>query len=168
MAPFGVFQAKDGHVAICAHTDELCRGVFEAMGQPDLMKDSRFALKSVRLTNSSDLNQIIEAWTRIRTVAEIVDRLGTHEVPCSKVNSPEASLVDPHVIYRKAVVPLPHPTVDNPEKTMGAGMPIKFSETSCDYDVPAPFLGQHNGEIYEQLLGLSAEEISALKSAGTI
>src|SRR5205085_645426 len=155
-------------VAICAHTDEFCRGVFAAMQKPELMLDPRFATKAIRIIHSADLNQIVEDWTRTLSVAEVIGRLNVHQLPCATVNQPEESLADPHVVYRKAVVPLPHPTLDHPEPAMGAGMPIKFSEASCDYDAAAPLLGQHNDEVYQQLLGLTREEISALKKAGTI
>jgi len=168
MAPFGVFQAMDGYVAICAHTDAYCRGVFAAMERPELMQDERFAVKNIRIMHSSDLNPLVDDWTRTLTVAEVIEKLGAQKVPCSPVNSPEAALADPHVVYRKAVVPLPHPTLADPEHAVGAGMPIKFSESSCDYDVPAPLLGQHNHEVFRELLGLTAEEISALEKGGTI
>jgi len=48
------------------------------------------------------------------------------------------------------------------------GNPIKLSDTYEDTFSSPPLLGQHNEEVYSTLLGLSAEEISALLEAGVI
>jgi crotonobetainyl-CoA:carnitine CoA-transferase CaiB-like acyl-CoA transferase len=49
-----------------------------------------------------------------------------------------------------------------------AGFPIRFSELPAEYSGPAPFLGQHNEEIYRGLLGFSKEEMEQLEKEGII
>ncbi len=42
LAPFGIFETTDGHVALCAPTVAFARGVFAALGSPELEADERF------------------------------------------------------------------------------------------------------------------------------
>jgi crotonobetainyl-CoA:carnitine CoA-transferase CaiB-like acyl-CoA transferase len=48
------------------------------------------------------------------------------------------------------------------------GSVFKMSETPGDPTLPAPFLGQHNFEVYTELLGLDQETLSALQKEGAI
>ena len=46
--------------------------------------------------------------------------------------------------------------------------PIRFSDAACGQRTPAPTLGQHNEEVLTGLLGVSPEELTALRQAGII
>jgi crotonobetainyl-CoA:carnitine CoA-transferase CaiB-like acyl-CoA transferase len=46
------------------------------------------------------------------------------------------------------------------------GNPVKMSHTNPCPRGPAPVLGQHNGEVLRELLGLSNDAIAALKQQG--
>ena len=48
------------------------------------------------------------------------------------------------------------------------GSVFKLSRTPGDVKYPAPFLGEHNYEVYSQLLGYSEPEISKLNEEGVI
>ena len=48
------------------------------------------------------------------------------------------------------------------------GIPVEYSETPGSIRLPPPLLGQHNDEVYGEILGLSTDDITQLKSAGTI
>ena len=62
------------------------------------------------------------------------------------------------------------PTVQHRE--MGAvrvdGVPIRMSETPWELQRGAPCLGQHNQEVYGDLLGVSRDELDGLKAEGVI
>ncbi|MCF8081923.1 MAG: hypothetical protein K9M96_02415, partial [Deltaproteobacteria bacterium] len=49
-----------------------------------------------------------------------------------------------------------------------AGFPVKFSESEAGFERPAPYCGEHNEEVYKELLGLSDEELEALKEENII
>ncbi len=62
-------------------------------------------------------------------------------------------------------VEIPHPTSG---KMKIAGNQIKLSETPVHFDSPAPLLGQHTGEILEEFLGLSLDEIAGLREENVL
>ena len=48
------------------------------------------------------------------------------------------------------------------------GLPVHFSRTDWRIRRGAPCLGEHNDEIYDRVLGLSAGEIARLRADGVI
>ena len=48
------------------------------------------------------------------------------------------------------------------------GLPAKFSKTPWKIERGAPCLGEHNDEVFSELLGLSQEEINSLREEGVI
>ena len=49
LTPFGIYESADGHVAICAPTEQFARGVFAAIGHPEFEADPRFATRDARV-----------------------------------------------------------------------------------------------------------------------
>jgi formyl-CoA transferase len=62
------------------------------------------------------------------------------------------------------MVPVEHPT--RGRFTMPANL-VRLSALPTTV-TPAPLLGEHNEEVYGKLLGLTPEDLSALRSQGTI
>ncbi|MFT9495588.1 CoA transferase, partial [Anaerosolibacter sp.] len=67
----------------------------------------------------------------------------------------------PQVLARNMIVEVDHPVAGHLKM---AGVPIKMSETQGAVRTHAPLLGQHTEEILKELLGMSTEEIDALKN----
>jgi formyl-CoA transferase len=168
LTPFGVYACKDGHAAIVAFRPEWMKGLLDAMGKPELLTDPRFASRGPRMKNASVLNAMIEAWTRDRTVAEVMEELARkRDVPVVPVRTPQQVLSDPALLERGAVVKLKHPKMGDTE-AYGMGNPIRFSKANAQFDQPAQELGDANQEIYGGLLKLSASEIDELRAARVI
>jgi crotonobetainyl-CoA:carnitine CoA-transferase CaiB-like acyl-CoA transferase len=168
LAPFGIYPTRDGHVAIAAFQPAWMKGLAEALGQPGLPQDARFATRGPRMKHALELNAIIEAWTRTHTsdevVAELRDRRG---VPAVHVRTPQQVLDDPWLHASGAVVELQHPAL-NGVRAVGTGMPIRFSRSSAGFDQPATAPGTANDEILGGLLNLSAADLDALRADGVI
>ncbi len=168
LVPFGVYQARDGYVAIVAMQPDWFRDLMEAVGHPELVEDPRFSSRGPRMQHAATLNALIETWTREHSCAEILAEL--HEqrrIPCALVRTPAQVLADPRLRERGAVVDLAHPDL-GPIGAVGMGLPIQFSHCHAQFDQPAMRLGAANGEIYGQLLGMNEEEQAALRAAGVI
>jgi crotonobetainyl-CoA:carnitine CoA-transferase CaiB-like acyl-CoA transferase len=48
------------------------------------------------------------------------------------------------------------------------GLPVHLSETDWEISRGAPCLGEHNDEVFGDLLGLGPDEIAGLRDAGVI
>lgn len=168
LAPFGMFETRDGYVAIAAASDDWVRSLFDAMGRPDLMKDPRFGRRGPRAANSDAVNAIIEDWTRSRTSDEVTDELFTkRDVPCARMRSVEEVLNDPLLRAAGAIVPLVHPRFGEID-AVGSGLPISFSGADARFDKPAPELGADNRDVYSTLLGMNDAELAQLKKLGVV
>ncbi|TQS41136.1 CaiB/BaiF CoA transferase family protein [Cryptosporangium phraense] len=168
LAPFGLFPAADGWVALCAPTDTFAAGVFRALGTPELADDPRFRTRDRRVGNATDLHAQIDEWTSKHTTEEIVALLAEQGVPAAPVREPADAIHDDLVRQRGEVVDLEHPDYGATARVSGPGLPIRFSESAAGFDRPAPRLGEHTDEILRTLLGYDAEQIAALRQNGAL
>jgi CoA:oxalate CoA-transferase len=168
LAPFGVYPTKDGYIAICAPTEAMARGFFEATGHAELADDEKFATRDARVKNFRELNAFIEQFTRSLTSSEAVARLERAGTPAAEVRNPHAATRDSRVLQRGETVPLQHPRYGAVEDVYGMGMPMTFSGSNVGFDQPPPDLGEHNDIVYGQCLGYSSERIAELKAQKVI
>jgi crotonobetainyl-CoA:carnitine CoA-transferase CaiB-like acyl-CoA transferase len=168
LAPFGVFAARDGEVAICAPTDTFALALFGAMGDPELTGEARFATRQERVAHADEVHARVAAWVRERSGAEVVELLTAAGVPAAEVRDPAEAVTDPRVMFRGETAPLSHPTRGPVEGVQGSGVPIRFSESRAGYDRPAPFLGEHNHHVYGELCGYTEDELKAMARDGVV
>ncbi|MFT3814879.1 MAG: CaiB/BaiF CoA-transferase family protein [Acidovorax sp.] len=170
LTPFGVYKTQDGYVALVAFQGEWFTNLTEAMGQPGLAQDPRFAALGPRSKNAAQFNDLLKEWMQQHTCAEVIRELQEKRgVPCAQVRTPEQVLADPHLQESGAVVPLEHPGLAAAgTQAMGMGLPIRFSESPVRFDQPAQQLGQANDEIYRGLLGLSDGQLAQLREQKVI
>ena len=168
LAPFGIYPTKDGYIAICAPTEAMARGFFEATGHPELADDEKFSTRDARVKNFQELNVFIKQFTRSLTSSEAVARLERAGTPAAEVRAPYAATRDPRVVKRGETVPLQHPRYGAVEDVYGMGMPVTFSGSYVGFDQPPPDLGEHNDMVYGQVLGYSSERIAKLKAQKVI
>ena len=168
LAPFGIYPALDGYLAICAFTEAFAKNLFGAIGRPELNTDERFATRDARVANVAEVDRIVEQFTRTRTVAAAVAMLEQAGVPAAEVRDPTAAVRDPRVVARRETVPLVHPKFGAVDDVFGMGLPMKFSAAQTGFDQPPPQVGEHNDAVYGGLLGYSAERIDELRSQRVI
>lgn len=168
LAPFGIYSARDGHVAICAPMDGFALNLFTAMARPDLAADERFRTRDNRVKHVGELDALIEAWTRAQPLAELLPRLEAAGVPTAEVRTPGVAVRDPRVLARGETVLLAHPKFGAVEEVYGSGIPIKFSAATAGLEQAAPALGEHNELVYGQMLGYTIEQIALLRAEGII
>jgi crotonobetainyl-CoA:carnitine CoA-transferase CaiB-like acyl-CoA transferase len=176
LAPFGIYPAKDGHLAICAYTDSFAHHLFEIMGRTELIKDERFGTRDARVQNYRELDALIGQWSSTETTAQAIAKLNSAGIPAAEVRDPKVAVHDPRVVARKETVPMVHPKYGPAfdPKYAGAGgiyamgLPIRFSEAKAEFDQPPPGLGEHNQRVYGEILGYDANRIAELRAQGVI
>jgi formyl-CoA transferase len=142
----------------------MWRLLCQAMGQPELVKDERFANAKLRAKNGEELTALLNAWTSTHTKYEVMTILGDLGVPCGAVLDSLELLNDPHLRERGMIVDLEHPVRG---KFSMPGCPVKLEDSPVEVRC-APLLGQHNAEVYGNLLGLKADRLAQLKEQGVI
>jgi crotonobetainyl-CoA:carnitine CoA-transferase CaiB-like acyl-CoA transferase len=166
IAPSNVYSCRDGPFMIGANKDSLWKRLAEAMGRPELGDDPRFATHLARGENQDELDALINAWTATLSVDEVDALMIEHSIPAGRVYRAPDMLADPHFAAREAIVEVE--TERFGKLKMQSAFP-KLSVTPSSVRRAAPaVVGQHNAEVYGELLGLGAAELADLKAAGAI
>ncbi len=166
IAPSNVYTCKDGPYMIGANKDSLWQRLAEAMGRPELANDPRYATHLARGQNQTELDDVINAWTRTLSVDEVDAMMIHYAIPAGRIYRAPEMLADPHFIAREAVIEVE--TERFGRLKMQNAFP-KLSATPSGVRRAAPsVVGQHNAEIYGEFLGFGAEELDALALAGAI
>lgn len=166
ISPSNVYPAKDGEYLIGANQNAVFARLCQAMGRPELATSERYATHVARGRNLRELDEIIADWTRTKTVAELEALMIEYSVPAGKIYRAPEMLEDPHFAARESLVEVETPRWGKIK--MQNAFP-RLSETPSGIRTPAPVeIGQHNAEIYGELLGMDAKEIDRLKAANAI
>ena len=166
IAPSNVYNCSDGEYMIGANKDAIWRRLAGAMGRPALADDPRYATHIARGRNQGELDALIDAWTRTKTIAELDRLMIACSIPAGQVYRAPEMIADPHFQAREAIVEVE--TERFGALKMQGAFP-RLSRTPSGVRSPAPsVVGQHNGEIYGEWLGFDAERLQALAAAGVI
>lgn len=168
LAPFGVYESADGYLALCAPTEQFARGVFVAIGHPELETDPRFATRDARVLNVAALNACLEDFTRGHATDDLVTLFERHGVPAAAVRSPAAAVRDARVLARGETVPIEHPRLGRVADVIGPGFPLRLSAMTTGALRPAPAVGQDNALVYGEWLGYGEAGVERLRAAGNI
>jgi crotonobetainyl-CoA:carnitine CoA-transferase CaiB-like acyl-CoA transferase len=165
-APRNVYRTKDDRwVAIAGSTQSITERLFREIGREDVLADPRFRTNRDRLANVEAVDEIVGGWVAGLTQAECIERLVKAEVAVAPVADFKQLAEDPHLIERKVLV-----TIEDPELgtlRMPDVLP-KLSATPGRIRHAGLPMAAHNQEIYKERLGLSEDELSALKAEGII
>lgn len=166
MVPASDFTTRDGRrVSVHAGTDALFRKLAAVMGRPELAACEQYATRAARVQHADSLYEAITVWAAAHAADDLVKLLSDAGIPASPLMSIADITTDPHYQERGTFV-----TVDDPDfgaLPMPAPMP-RLSKTPGSIRATGPALGEHNTEVYQGVLGLSPDEITALHTAGVI
>ncbi|MDP6550152.1 MAG: CoA transferase [Dehalococcoidia bacterium] len=162
--PNCILRCKDGYIFAGAPEGRQWGKLLELMGNPEWSKEPRFR-------NRTDMNNLyadevdgyVEAWLMDRTKAELLELALEHRVPLAPVRGYDEVRHDESLaglfvdIGRADTGPLPYP-----------GPPYVLNDTPQSAPSPAPFLGQHNQDVYCGTLGFTGEQLVKLYQTGII
>lgn len=163
--PTDTFRVRDGNMVIGAANDKLWKSLCIAMENPQLAEDSRYDTNPKRVEKYAEIKPIIQRWIETKTLAEAMELLTEHGVPAMPIHNLADVVSDPQTQARELFVDIEHPIAG---MTKLNNSHIKMSETMPGVHSPAPGLGEHNAEIFSELLGLEEEEIISYKEQGII
>ena len=165
--PAGTYQTKDGKwVVMVTSTDRTFNRLAEVMGRADMITDPRYCSNERRCERREEVNGIVQDFFLTKTSAELMRLLDDNGVPVCPINSIADIFQDPQYKARENIIEVDHPVLG---KATMHGIVPKFSETPGAVRFPGPTTpGQHNQEIYQGELGISPEEMDALRAEGVI
>jgi len=166
VAPSNTYPTSDGdYVVIGANADTVFARFARAIGHPEWAESERYATHNTRGENQEELDERISAWTREHAAEEVLEAMREASVPAGKLFTAKDMVEDPHYEARENVV-----TVEDPEIgpfPMQNVVP-RLTETPGKVRWAGPALGQHNDEVYGELLKLSEEEQTGLRERGVV
>ncbi len=155
----------DRWVTIAATNDKQWQSLAQAMDAAGMANDPRFATPEKRRENHDDLDAVISEWTIGQEASKITQKLQDAGVPAGPVLRGPDLLQDAHYKDRGTFVTVDHPQVGPKQYP---GIPWKMSKTPGKVRWPSPTLGQHNRDVYGELLALTGTEIDQLEQTGII
>lgn len=164
--PGGVCQTRDGRwVSFTAPAQHLFERLCATVGQPDLPRDPRFTTPEGRARHIPDFIRLTEEWIAARPYDEVSQAFERHQVPYSLVMSMADIFAEPHYKAREMIIDVPEPAVG--ALPQPAVIP-KLSRTPGQVRHAGPALGAHTEEILTGLLGMTVEDIAALRQEGVV
>jgi formyl-CoA transferase len=165
IVPSNTYACRDGGIVVGANSDRMYIALMRLVAREDLAEDPGLATNDGRSGRADAIDDAIEAWTSVRSVAEALAAFEAHDIPAGPIMSAADIAADPHYAARDMFVPMTLP--DGSTVRMPAVVP-KLSRTPASSHRAGPELGEHNDEVYGKLLGLNATELAALRTAGVI
>jgi formyl-CoA transferase/CoA:oxalate CoA-transferase len=162
IVPYETFSAADGDFVLAVGNDDQWRRFCRVAG---LDEEARFATNRQRVTNYDQLRPMLAERLKTRTRAEWIGALTAEGVPCGSVRDLAEVFADPQVAAREMIATLEHPTA-GPLQLLGT--PLRLSETSGAIRTPPPLLGQHTEAVLTGDLGLTSEQVAALRAKGVV
>lgn len=144
VAPYGMFKAKDGAIAVAPSNETYVIRFLGAVGLGHLMEDDQFRTNADRMCNRVQLLEIIDRETEKETVDHWIEVINGAGCPCGRVMGLDEVFADPQVRAMEMVLDVDHGDSGVIRMT---GFPVKMSKTPARIRHPAPLLGQHNDEI---------------------
>ncbi len=164
-SPRNVYRCADGRfLALSGSTQQMAARIFDAIGQPNMIDDPRFAQNQDRVKNRELVDEIVGEWFARHNSDEALKIMRDAGATVGPIYSAGDAVNDPHFVEREVFV-----DVNDPELGPLAMHNIvpRLSETPGAFRLPAPGLGEHTQEILAEA-GLDAEQIAAAKGRAKI
>jgi crotonobetainyl-CoA:carnitine CoA-transferase CaiB-like acyl-CoA transferase len=165
VAPYNVYAAKDGYVAIITVREEHWQNLLVAMGREDLAEDQRYLTTDDRVINMAEVDALVGEWIATMTKDEAEAAAQRHHVPTAAVRDLEEVVNDPHLHQRGMLRWIDHPVVG---RIAAPHSPIRVHGNEPMELTLNPELGQDNDRVYGEWLGLDEAEIASLREDGAI
>jgi crotonobetainyl-CoA:carnitine CoA-transferase CaiB-like acyl-CoA transferase len=165
IVPYQDFPSADGNFIIAVGNDGQFRKLCEVAGLTALADDPRFSSNQARVAHRAELIPLLRQATVFKTTAEWVALLEAAGVPCGPINDLAEVFNDPQVQARGLRIDLPNSLGST---TPQVASPLRLSETPVAYRNAPPLLGEHTEQVLSRHLGLSAEQLAALREAGVL
>ena len=159
------FVASDG-LPFAVHLStpqKFWQGLAETAGRPELVEDPRFKTKAGRVENYEVLREILAGIFKSRPRAEWLAKLEERDVPSAPIYNVAEALDDPQVQH----LGMSETFGEGARAIKLVGFPVAYSGSPCKPDLPVPYVGEHNENIFGEL-GYNSSDLGRMKEEGAI
>jgi formyl-CoA transferase/CoA:oxalate CoA-transferase len=164
IAPYQAFPTADGYAMIAAASDALFRRLADALGDPGLATDPRFADNPARVRHREALVAAIAARTRPLKTGDLLDRLRAVGVPAAPILTVDRVLAEPQTAASGMLVTAPHPRLPD---YRAVGLPIRWDRQRPGVRRVPPLLGEHSADVLTWL-GYTLDDVRNLQTQGVV
>ena len=167
IVPYQTFATADGDIILAVGNDAQFQRFCAFAEVPELAGDERYASNGARVRNRDELIERLTPVLARQPSRHWIEGLEACNVSCGPINRLDQVFADPQVRARGMKIEMSHPAAGEAPIPLIAS-PIRMSATPPSYERAPPLLGQHTDEVLQELLGLGAEELAALRESGVI
>lgn len=163
---YSLTEASDGKFVYFVASDPQRHALYDALGHPEWKEDERFATMAAMANpeNFQAIGALLAEEFRARTVAEVLEVLVAHDVPCGPILDADQAIADPQMQHNGTLAQWQHPLAGTVQQPVPAA---RFSETPAAVAESGSLKGADTEEVLAEM-GKSADEIAALRDAGAI
>ncbi len=158
IVPYQVFRGSDAkYFVVGVGTEALWKKFVELLKvDATLGEDERFLTNASRVAHRAELVPALQKHFDRQTAPAWLEKLARAGIPAAPINGVPEALNDAQTLARGLIVQLEHPSLG---EVRSIANPIKFSGTPVSYRLPPPLLGEHTGQILQEL-GFARDELS--------
>jgi crotonobetainyl-CoA:carnitine CoA-transferase CaiB-like acyl-CoA transferase len=148
VAPYGAYPTCDGRTVVLGTTndDEWQRLTRQMLGRADLAADPRYSRNDDRVRCRAELDEILAAWTKGRTLAEILQAADAARIGNAVYRTPMEVLDHPQLAARDRW----HQVATPAGPVLGLLPPMLFDGEALPAG-PVPALGEHTEAVLAEL-----------------
>jgi formyl-CoA transferase len=164
IAPSNAYLCSDGYALIAGNGDSIFKRLMNAIGRADLADDPALAHNAGRVQRVEEIDGAIGAWTKERTVADVLQVLDAAGVPAGRIYTVADIAADPHYAARGMLQQI---RLEDGAPLLVPGVVPKLSRTPGGHRRNAPALGQDTEAVLREI-GLTDEQVAQLASRGLL
>lgn len=163
MAPYNVYPAADGQIAILTVSDAHWSALAQTLERMPWLQDPRFASKSERVRHMDELDAAITEVTMGHTKAALFDRLIAAGIPCAPVRELDEVVNDEHLHATGMLRWIDHPDYGS---VLVHGSPLVFKDQAPPPYRPSATLGEDSRAVLAEFLGVDDAQFDSLTLQG--
>lgn len=166
IVPTSTYPTKDNKfIIIGGNGDSIYKRLMNVCGRPDLADDENLADNAGRVQHEEKIDEAIIEWTIRHDYEYLYEKLVETQVPAGPVYS-IADIVKDEQYKARGI--FEEVEIEEGDTVKIPAVLPKLSETPGGTDWIGPELGEHNEEIFGEILGMSKSEIEELRKGEII